>query len=315
MTNAVIVTGGLGFIGKNFCLAKYSQFSRKIIFDKITYASDLKFYFSDLQTLGWELVVGDINNIGAFEKLNGLEECTVINFAAESHVDHSFDSARHFMISNALGTLSTAEFCLKNRYRLLHISTDEVYGEVTGIAADEKSFLNPTNPYSVSKASADLIVQTYRQTFLLDAKVIRANNIFGPRQMSEKVIPKAIKYAQTKRNFTIHGSKLLCRHFLHVDDFSNAVTKIIESWDKTEKYIFNIAADETIEIVILVNLIYELCGADTNLITTGPDRLFNDADYKINDGALRELGWKPAVKFLPALKKLCLEGSYIDPAF
>ena len=315
MKTDLIVTGGLGFIGKNFCLLKHDSFARKVIFDKVTYASDLEFYFSTLQALGWELVVGDINSIDLSEKLNGLEECLVINFAAESHVDHSFNNARHFMTSNALGALSVAQFCHKNKYKLLHISTDEVYGEVTEIAADEKTLLNPTNPYSASKASADLLVQTYRQTFSLDAKVIRANNIFGPRQMSEKVIPKAIKFAYSQQNFSIHGSKRLSRHFLHVDDFSNALINIISSWRDVERYVFNIAADEAIEIRELVETIFKFCGANLSLITTGNDRLFNDGDYKINDKALRKLGWRPEVKFLPALKSLCLEKSYIDHAF
>ena len=315
MKNNVIVTGGLGFIGKNFCRSKYDNFSIKIIFDKITYASDLEFYFLTLKPLGWKLVVGDLNDIETFEKLTGLKKCLVVNFAAESHVDHSFESAQHFMRSNALGTLSVAQFCQKNQYKLLHISTDEVYGEVTEIAADEQTLLNPTNPYSASKASADLLVQTYRKTFSLDAKIIRANNIFGHRQMSEKVIPKAIKYAYSQRKFSIHGSKLLSRHFLHTDDFSNALIAIIISWDDIETYIFNIAADESIEIRKLVKIIYQFCDADIELITIGTDRLFNDTDYKINDKVLRKLGWRPEIKFLPALKTLCLERSYIDPLF
>ena len=315
MKSNIIVTGALGFIGKNFCYNVSKEFGRKIIFDKITYASDLDFYYSDLKSLGWELVSGDVNSINDYDFLQKFEDCIVVNFAAESHVDNSFSNAKMFMKVNAVGTITVAQFCLDNGYRLLHISTDEVYGEVTERAADEATLLNPTNPYSTSKAAADLVIQTYRNTFALDAKVIRANNLYGPRQMSEKVIPKAIKGACSNSPFYIHGNKKLIRHFLHVDDFTMALRYILDSWELDSHYVYNIAADEAIEILELVKRIYSNCGSSPDLVKIGDDRPFNDADYKIDDKRLRNLGWNPKVNFRVALDQLCIEKSFIDSKF
>ena len=305
MINKIIVTGGLGFIGKNFCEAVSEYFSEKIILDKFTYASDLEFYERTLRPAGWELIPCDI----ASEKMKGLgnllDNALVINLAAESHVDNSFSNATAFLKANTLGTLQLVEQCIRSECKLLHVSTDEVYGEITTNKVDEESVLNPTNPYSATKAAADILVQTYIKCFQLDAKIIRANNVFGRRQLTEKVIPKAIHLAHSKKPFFMHGSKDLHRHFLHTDDFASAIIAIYKNWTTSEHRIFNIAGDEQVNIRELVSYIYQRCQADKNLIKVGGDRPFNDAAYMICDKRLRRLGWKPKVDFWCALDELC----------
>jgi dTDP-glucose 4,6-dehydratase len=303
----VIVTGGLGFIGKNFSHLMFDRFDRKIIIDTLTYASDLDFYYDYLKPLGWELIVGDVNNIEKMVLPKFMNEVLLVNFAAESHVDISFGNAGEFLHSNTSGTLKVIEFCHIRNFKLLHISTDEVYGEVTGAGVTEDSPLLPTNPYSATKAAADILVQTYIKCFSLDAKIIRANNIYGSRQFIEKVIPKAIFLASEKKKFFVHGNKNLSRHFLHTDDFSRALMKIIATWDTSLDRIFNIKADEEIPIKKLVESIYQFMKASSELIDFGPDRPFNDTSYQINDSRLRALNWEPTENFEVRLKKMCRE--------
>lgn len=310
----IVVTGGLGFIGKNFCASVSEKYVGKFIIDKVTYASDLDFFYDVLKPKGWKLIVADIVDIGNYRN-NLVQNCLVVNFAAESHVDSSFSNVDRFTHSNALGTQKVIEFCLNNHHRLLHISTDEVYGEQAGAAVDETHILAPTNPYSATKAAADLFVQTYIKCFNLDAKIVRANNIFGPRQLVEKVIPKTILHAQNQLNFQLHGSKEIRRHFLHTSDFNNALQIIVQSWDQSSDRIFNIASDNDVSIRELVQKIYNLFSLGSDKIEIGPDRPFNDQQYAINDDRLRRLGWRPTRDFWIEIDKLCAESSYLLPRY
>ena len=306
----LIVTGGLGFIGKNFCERICGNYKNKYIIDRGTYASDLDFYYRILKGAGWELIIADVNEIGEISRIRGLENMLIVNFAAESHVDHSFSNANHFMKANALGTLSVLDFCRETNARLIHISTDEIYGEVIGNPATEDSLLNPSNPYSATKAAADLLAQTYARCFNVDVKTIRANNVFGSGQLSEKVIPKAVEYASLGKKFEIHGQKDLRRHFLHTSDFTSAIVCIIDTWDECEHRIFNIAGNESYLIRELVCRIYEHLGVSQDLVINGEDRAFNDTEYSINDDRLRGLGWAPKVDFWKAIRSICDERSY-----
>ena len=301
----IVITGGLGFIGKNFASQVSKEFDRKIIIDIITYASDLDFFYSQLKPFGWELIVADINNIENISALHILENPIIINFAAESHVDRSFSNAKKFLVANTAGTLAVLEFCRHKNFKLIHISTDEVYGEVTGVGACENSPLMPTNPYSTTKAAADMLVQTFTKCFAVDAKIIRANNIFGSRQLVEKVIPKAIMRASKKEPFFIQGKKDLSRHFLHTKDFSRALMKILKTWTSSEHQIFNISANDMISIKTLLETIYSNQDAPLDLIQFGPDRPFNDSEYCIDDTRIRSLGWRPLECFEDKLRELC----------
>ena len=306
----LVVTGGLGFIGKNFCDVFDGQYENKFIIDKGTYASDLDFYYKKLKPSGWKLIISDINDIAGVRQISGLDNLLIINFAAESHVDHSFSNAHHFMKANALGTLAILDYARDSKAKLIHISTDEVYGEVTGDAATEESLLNPTNPYSAAKASADLLAQTYLRCFGVDVKIIRANNIFGPGQLSEKVIPKAVEFAILGKRFEIHGEKNLKRHFLHTTDFTSAIEIILDTWDACEYRVFNISGNESYLIRELVTYIYGYLDAPKSLVVSGKDRAFNDEEYSINDDKIRSLGWSPKVDFWGAIRSICDERAY-----
>lgn len=311
----IIVTGGLGFIGKNFCNELSIDYKNKIILDKITYASDLDFYYSVLKDLGWKLIVDDLNSDKIADCFEALTKVQVVHFAAESHVDNSFKNAGDFLISNTMGTQSLIDLCLRFNFRLLHISTDEVYGESILSHVKESSPLTPTNPYAATKAAADIFVQTHIKCFGLDAKIIRANNIFGSRQLCEKVIPKAIKSASCKNEFLLHGDKPIKRHFLHTSDFTLALERLLTTWEVTAETIFNIAGDKNITIRELIEFIYEELSANSQLIKYGPDRPFNDQEYNIDDSLIRSLGWKPVADFWKELALLCSNRSFIERQF
>ena len=308
----IVVTGGLGFIGKNFCDKLSLNFERKIIVDKITYASDLEFYDTDLEKKGWEHFAIDINSEEFQNLLMPLNHCIVVHFAAESHVDNSFENAKEFVISNTLGTQSVIDIVRSKDCKLLHVSTDEVYGESIVDFLDEGAVFNPTNPYAATKAAADILVQTHIRCFGLNAKIIRANNIYGPRQLAEKVIPKAIKYASEKRKFSLHGGDEITRHFLHTEDFTRACETLLENWFDIDEIAFNVASADEITIRNLVEFIYTEIGCETDLISIGPDRPFNDRGYKINDKLIRSKGWKQRKTLVSELKKLCRARSYLD---
>ena len=306
----IIVTGGLGFIGKNFCRYVSGEFDNKLIIDKITYASDLDFFYTELKPKGWELIVGDVVNIEELVVgLPNLNRHLIINFAAESHVDNSFSNASKFLYSNGMGTLALLDFCRTHKNKFLHISTDEVYGENSGIGLTEDAALNPTNPYAATKAAADILVRTYIKSFKVDAKIVRANNIYGNRQLVEKVIPKAIYSAKNKKQFLLHGSKDLKRHFLHTDDFSEALLTVLGHWLEKRDVVYNVGANESVEIRKLVKYVYSTLNADPKLIQIGADRPFNDIEYEVNDDLIRGIGWSPKKDFWLEIHRICQSGS------
>lgn len=318
MKRSLLVTGGLGFIGKNFCLNILNNlnilpdYTNKIIIDKNTYASDLDYYNKNLSN-DWELIIDSCANIKNY--INQNESYDIIHFAAESHVDNSFTNARYFFQANVIDTLEMLEVLRNNpkNYRLIHISTDEVYGEQVNEPATEMSPLTPTNPYSASKTSADILVQTYKKCFQIDTKIIRANNIYGDYQLVEKVIPKAIFLARQKKQFFLHGSKSLKRHFLHTKDFSQAIYMLLCQWENINYDIFNIAGDNSYFIKDIVKKIYEMSNLDPkHFIKTGDDRPFNDTEYKVNDKIIRSLGWSPKVDFWDELKDIHLRNAVLE---
>ena len=315
MSKLLLVTGGLGFIGKNFCKLNNLLCDEKIIIDKFSYASDLNFYIKELKPVGWKLIIEDISNIENIKALQGYDEIDILNFAAESHVDNSFELSELFLKENTMATLKLLNYVKSSisKIRLLHISTDEVYGAVDNHPATELSRLNPTNPYSASKAAGDLLAQTYKTCFSVNLKIIRANNIFGPGQLEEKLIPKAIVFSKRRENFYLHGSKKIKRHFVHVHDFTSAIEIIFKQWEIESFHIYNISGDESYFISDVVDKIYSENGLDPNeFIKIGEDRPFNDIEYKVDDTRLRALGWKPKIIFWEELSKLNRENSILS---
>ena len=307
----LVITGGLGFIGKN--IAKFfcedRQFDKLYIIDKRTKVSDLAF-FKNFLSSDYELIETCISKIDLAKLGDNLE---IINFAAESHVDDSFENAVEFTKQNMLNTHIMMENLRnsKSKFRLIHISTDEVYGGEMESMCDENAPFNPSNPYSASKAGADLLVQTYMKCYDFNSAIIRANNLYGDYQNIQKLIPKATYLSSKKKHFTLHGNGHQTRHFLHCRDFYEALTTIMDLWDSTSERLFNIAADEQISVRDLVEKIYSIQGLDTEkFIKVGPDRPFNDDHYLIDDTKLRALGWTPKINFEEELHNIISEKKF-----
>ena len=295
MRNALI-TGGLGFVGKHFAknLIEWNTYNKIHIVDKASAYSDIKF-FNDFLATKCELHVEDVkhfslNDLGSISRLDGLD---IFHFAAESHVDRSFKNSIDFTVNNTEGTHHLLNALVKvPNHRLIMISTDEVYGEIAGKPVAEDAPFKPTNPYSASKAAADLLCQTYMTCFNLNCKIVRPNNIFGSRQHVEKLIPKTIQFARMGREFPLHGTGLQERSFLHVDDFCEALKKVVATWDETSDRVFNVESFDRRRVCDLVETIYLRHGLSSTLLVECDDRPFNDCAYHVSGEKLRQLGWQ-----------------------
>ena len=252
----LLITGGLGFAGKHFYKSQINKWKSIVIYDKMTYAADKVFVNKFFNKKKDKIVIGDILNSKTLGKNIDKNTC-VVHFAAESHVDNSFETSLIFTNTNTLGTHKLLEICrIKKPYKIIIISTDEVYGESLKSYKNENSRLQPTNPYSASKASADLISQTYMGTFKLPICILRPNNLYGERQYIEKIIPAIINSISYKKILKIHGRGKTIRRFLHVDDLSAAIELLIKK-SKTRE-IYNIGGNFRIRIYDLVKLCFHL---------------------------------------------------------
>lgn len=301
--NSILVTGAAGFIASHVCirLAKlYPQY--KIIgVDKLSYCSDEEQVVGPLANcLNFKFVQADICE---YERMHALMEeenvDTVMHLAAQSHVDLSFKEGgpRQFVLDNVLGTAVLLEVAKKlNVKRFVHCSTDEVYGEGSfgdRVDFDENAPLNPNNPYSASKAGADLMAQSFYKSFGFPVIITRGNNVYGPHQFYEKVVPKFIAQLHLGRALTIHGSGGNTRNFLHVQDTASAFDAILHCGEvgeayniggKNEKTVLDVAAD--------LLLTMGLDRHSEELVNFVPDRAHNDACYPITNTKLCALGWR-----------------------
>jgi dTDP-glucose 4,6-dehydratase len=233
----------------------------------------------------------------------------VIHFAAQSHVDNSFEHAIDYTMDNILGTHTLLESCRLwgNIKKFIHISTDEVYGEIDidiqGCC--EKSLLNPTNPYAATKAGAEFIVRSYYYSFKLPIIIIRANNVYGRNQYPEKLIPKFIMLLKEDKKLTIQGKGNTRRNFIYVDDMVNAISLIISKGELNN--IYNIGTNNEYSVMeIGTKLLHLIKGPQHNIedwIEYIPDRNFNDFRYAINSTHLKNLGWKEEKDFEDGLKE------------
>ena len=297
MPNA-LVTGGCGFIASNFINIMHKRYPdiTFINIDKIDYCSNI----ANVDKNAALLFEGSLCNPKFVEKVvNFYKFDYVFHFAAQSHVDNSFVDPLSFTMDNAYGTHVLIEMCRKYipNTEFVHFSTDEVYGEsVTDEPfTEEKSVLKPTNPYSASKAAAEMIVRSYIESFNMNIKIIRCNNVYGPNQYPEKLIPKFKRLLKSGKKCTIHGkrSSEIKRAFMHVDDVVNAVDVI---WKKGEiGEIYNIASDDEISVMDVTKMIIKtITGTEDydKWITYVEDRPFNDSRYYICASKLKSLGWK-----------------------
>ncbi len=290
----IVITGGAGYIGSHIvehCVAAYPQ-SKIIVLDKMTYAADIRNLLPYITDKRVELVVGDVCDLDTCLRVMK-EADLVIHAAAESHVDNSFGNSFEFTKTNVAGTHSVMEACRHGSVkRIIHVSTDEVYGEVLEGAATEDTILNPTNPYSASKAAAEMIVKGYRQSFKSPVVIIRANNIFGIRQYPEKIIPKFIISLMMGRKLTIHGNGLNVRHFLSAHDMADAILLLAEKGEEGGCY--NIGTEEEYQNNQMARMICDIFDVDfIDNVTYIQDRPFNDFRYAVEWSRISDLGWSP----------------------
>lgn len=302
----LLVTGGAGFIGSHFVLrhcAKYPQ-DRIIVLDKLTYAADRKF-LSEVESK-IRFVEGDIADIPLVTKLVEEERLDVIvNFAAESHVDNSIADPFPFLHTNVLGTQALIEVCRNHEgLRLLHISTDEVYGDIGDDDAPRTTgdLLLPSSPYAASKAAAEMLVMAAMRTHKIPACVTRCTNNFGPHQASEKFIPTVIRAALHDQPVPIYAEGKNKRDWLYVTDHTDAIEMILHmEWDATKAF-FNISADNERQNIDVAKAILAILKKPESLLSFVKDRPGHDWRYALNSSNMRTLGWKPQVSFEEGLK-------------
>jgi dTDP-glucose 4,6-dehydratase len=297
-----LVTGGCGFIGSNFIhmiLEKHPKTSI-INIDAMKVGSNSQ-NFNNFSNRNYTFVKGDICNKSLMKKLISKVDY-VINFAAESHVDRSIAESASFLKSNVLGVHNILEIIRENKQiHFLQISTDEVYGESLKKNCLEHDELNPSNPYSATKAAAEMLIRAYVRTYGIKAKITRCTNNFGPRQYPEKLIPKTIISVMKNQKIPLHGKGLAKRQWIHVYDHCVALNKIILKWPKS--MIFNISGNYETTNLDIVNRILVLMNKPKNLITFVPDRPGQDRGYRINSNLIKkELGFRPVMKPIPSLE-------------
>ena len=291
--NKILITGAAGFIGSHV----FDHFSNLYpdaeitILDKMTYAANIKNIPSIETNSNHNLVIGDLIDLEICLDTTK-DKDLVINLAAESHVDNSFNNSIIFSRSNELGTHTLMEACKQNNVKkIIHVSTDEVYGENVDKPFLEEDRLNPTNPYSASKAAAEMIVKSYHTSFKLPVIVVRANNIYGIRQFPEKIIPKFILRCIDGMPLQIHGNGSNLRHYLSALDFASAIELLSIKGEEGQAY--NIASDLELSNLEVADLIKDQFHNKKIDIEHIDDRPFNDSRYAVNDKKLRKLGWNP----------------------
>lgn len=300
----MLITGGAGFIGSNFIhyiLSKYNDY-QVINLDKLTYAANLENLKDIEDNKNYKFIHGDIaDKEFIFKLFEDKKFDIVINFAAESHVDNSILNPQIFTITNILGTQVLLDACRKYNIKRFHqVSTDEVYGELPlddkNILFTEKTPLNPSSPYSASKASADMLVKSYYRTYSLPITISRCSNNYGPYQHLEKLIPLMISKAINNDNLPVYGNGLNVRDWLHVYDHCTAIDLIIHEGKIGE--IYNIGGNNEKSNIDVVKIILKELGKSEKLIKYVNDRPGHDLRYAIDSTKIKTtLNWKPVYSF------------------
>tara|TARA_R110002124_G_scaffold74180_2_gene199111 strand:- start:5424 stop:6317 length:894 start_codon:yes stop_codon:yes gene_type:complete len=282
-----LVTGGRGFIGSHFVELALKEGHKVIDFDCLTYASSKQLPWDNNPNYSFEKV--DIRNI------SHLPPCDIIvNFAAESHVDNSIISSRQFFETNTFGVYNILELLrgkVYNRPLFLHISTDEVYGDIRQKSFTESDKLNPGNPYAASKAAAEMFVLSHNKTYGIDYIITRSSNNYGKRQYVEKLIPQIIYCLENNKKIPIHGDGTYVRDWLRVEDNARAIYHLALHGTKNEVY--NISADNHLSNLEVVRQICEWYDIDNHLscIDFVPNRLGQDIRYSIDSSKLASTGF------------------------
>jgi dTDP-glucose 4,6-dehydratase len=303
----ILVTGGAGFIGSNFVRMVLSEHPDYLIvnLDKLTYAGNLENLAGFLEHPNHKFIKGDICDGVLIEKLIGQYRLdTIINFAAESHVDRSITEPKVFVETNVIGTLTLLEVARdKKLERFIQISTDEVYGAL-GLQGKftEQTPLAPNSPYSASKAAADLLVKAFGHTWGVRYNITRCSNNYGPYQFPEKLIPLMINNALNNKELPVYGDGLYVRDWLYVYDHCTAVWQVLTKAPPGEVY--NIGGCNEKTNMEVIGLILNRLGKPKSLVRHVTDRPGHDRRYAIDAGRIiAELGWQPSVSFEEGINK------------
>ena len=302
-TKIVYVTGCLGFIGVHITRHCLDRGWYVIGVDKMTYASNETFLTEFKNYPNFKFIKSDIND------LEMIYDCDyIINTAAETHVDNSIERSDHFVHSNIDGVHHLLKLInQKQKHRipiLLHFSTDEVYGDILEGSHTETDLLKPSNPYSATKAAADMLVVAWSRTYGLPYVILRPTNNYGIGQYVEKLIPKSVKYLSVGRKIDLHNKGTPVRTWLHAEDTARAVITIIESGVTNE--IFNISGNYEEKNIEIVKKIILLVNGDTEIekYLTDMVRPGQDLRYSIDDTKLKKLGWSANADFDKELEKV-----------
>ena len=299
----LLVTGGLGFIGSNFILNTLKNDEKISItnIDAELLGSDHNNLLELKNSSNYHFVKGNITNRNLMEKLIESSDI-VVNFAAESFVDRSILDANQFLVSNIRGTYTILEILRKQKKRFIQISTDEVYGSLENDSATEEYRFNPSNPYAATKASAELLVNSFVETYDLDCVITRCTNNYGPRQFYEKLIPKTIFLANNNKKIPIYGKGKNIRDWIFVDDHCDAVYNVLMNGESGQSY--NISANNEIDNISLVKKILEIMDKSSDLINFVEDRPGHDLRYSLDSTKIRNsLGWNNKTNFDDAIQK------------
>ncbi len=304
----VLATGGAGFIGSHFVLRHVEKFpdDTVIVLDSLTYAGNKKFLDPVINRT--RFVQGDIADVGLVAQViarYGID--TIVNFAAETHVDRSIKNAVPFIHSNILGVQALIEIMRQHPdVRLLHISTDEVFGDQTDDepARTPSDVLRPSSPYAATKASGEMLLLSAMRTFQLPIMITRCTNNYGPHQAAEKFIPTIVRHALNDEKIPVYGQGKNKRDWLFVTDHTDAIELILaKAAFKSDDRIFHISADDERENIEVAKMVLDILKKPQSLLSFVEDRPGHDWRYALDSSNTRKLGWKPEVKFEDGLKK------------
>jgi len=298
----LLVTGGAGFIGSNFVRYVLDETDYHVTtLDALTYSGTTENLEGFLEDDRHRFVEGDIRDAELVDDIASNVD-VIVNFAAESHVDRSIDSAEPFVSTNLKGTQVLLDAALKHDHdRFVQISTDEVYGEVLDGKFDESHKLNPRNPYAATKSSADLLAQSYHTTHDLPVIITRSSNNYGPRQHTEKLISKFITRASEDRSLPLYGDGSHVREWTYVTDNCRGIMTVLEKGKSGEVY--NIGSGKELSNLEVTKHILNELGKSEALIDFVDDRPGHDRRYSLDCTKIRKLGWSPKWTFDEGLRE------------
>jgi dTDP-glucose 4,6-dehydratase len=294
----LLVIGGAGFVGSN-CVRRWVSAGREVaVYDLFTYAGRLENLLDVRERIA--IVRGDVADEAALDRaVADYRPDLVVNFAAESHVDRSINEPARFVRTNVLGVFALMEVARRRKVPVVHISTDEVYGDMYGLPpAGEEAPLRPSSPYSASKASGDLFILSYVRTYGVDAKIVRPSNIYGPYQHPEKLIPRTVVRILLGRPAVIYGDGGDVRDYLYVADFCEALDVIIE---RGRYVVYNVPGGNPRTVREVVESVVEILGRGE--VRWGRARPGGDRAYAMEGWRVAELGWRPKTPWEVGLRR------------